>query len=532
VRQRLPDKSVDGDVASGPITWSGHILRVFALMVLAGALFGWLAVRADIFFADGIRYIGQAKQFAAGSWGEVLRHGIDHPVYPLAVSLVHGLLRMGESPESWQHAAQCASVLAAILFLIPLYLLTCELFGDRFALPSCCLVVLMPLSGHVFADTLSESTFLLFWTSGLWAALRFLRLGRVQYVPLIVVASALAYLTRPEGLLLPAALLTTLVLCPRWVFGGLGRRGITILALLVAALACLIGPYLVLKGGLGTKPSIARLLGTVPKAAAHAVERQRPLDPQQSLAKTYLIAGKAVFKAVTESITWPLVPFFVLGLAVFAWKIRKVSGDGSARQARLLAVIAAASVLALIRLHATGGYCSPRHAMILMIVAIPIAVFGFVSFLDRVTDARPVWTRAGWTVALVAFAIVQRGDLLAPVNSGLGGYREAGRWLSEHPEEGGRVVDVTGWSQFYGQRDGYTFENLIAAPSDRGARWVVAREAHLKGPWEYCQRLRALVDGLQPVAEFRGTSGSARPTCIYLYDRQPVLAAHSRATPR
>jgi 4-amino-4-deoxy-L-arabinose transferase-like glycosyltransferase len=525
VGQGLPDQTTSSEAAT-PLAARRHIVRVVGLMVVASMAFGWLAARADIFFADGLRYIGQAKQFASGSWSGVLRRGIDHPVYPMLVSAVHGLFRLGETPEAWQRAAQGASVAAAVLLIIPLYLLARELFGDRLALPSCLLACLVPLSGHVFADTLSESTFLLFWTTGLWASLRFLRLGQLRWVPLIVVASGLAYLTRPEGLLLPAALLTTIALCPRWVFAGLGRRGVTVLAVLVVGSACLIGPYVVLKGGLGTKPSIARLLGTAPKSAAHAVERQRPLDPDQSAAKTYILAGRAAFKAVMESITWPLVPFFCLGLAMLRPR------DGASRQWRLIGVIGVASMLALIRLHATGGYCTPRHAMILMLVAIPTAAFGFVSLLDRLTGARRVLNRVGWTAALVLLALVQRGDLLSPVNAGLGGYREAGRWLSAHPGDAGRVVDVTGWSQYYGNREGYTFENLIAAPSDGSARWVVAREAHLKGPWEYCQRLRALVDGLQPVAEFRGTSGGARPTRVYLYDRQPLLAGRPDALRR
>ena len=523
--QDLPGQTIDSGAVK-PVSLAGHVARVVGLMVLSGVAFGWLAAHAEILFADGLRYIAQAKQFSSGSWLDVLRRGIDHPVYPFAVSVMHGLLGLSEAPEAWQRAAQAASVAASVLLAIPLYLLVRELFGDRLAFPSCLLFYGMPLSGHVFADTLSESTFLLFWTAGLWASLGFLRSGRVRYVPWIVIASALAYLTRPEGLLLPAALLGTIALCPRWVFAGLGRRGVAVLALLVVGPVCLVGPYVVMKGGLGTKPSIARLLGTAPKSAAHAVERQRPLDPGQSVAKTYILAGRAAFKAITESITWPLVPFFVLGLIVLRPR------EASARQWRLLAVIGVASVLALIRLHATGGYCSPRHAMILMIVAIPTAASGFAWILDGLTGASPVWHRLGWAAALALLVVGQRSELLLPVNAGLGGYREAGRWLATHSREGGRVVDVTGWSQYYGGREGYTFENLIAASSDRAARWVVAREAHLKGPWEYCARLRALVEGLPPVAEFRGTSGDARPTRVYLFDRQPLLAARPDAPRR
>jgi hypothetical protein len=92
-------------------------------------------------------------------------------------------------------------------------------------------------------------------------------------------------------------------------------------------------------------------------------------------------------------------------------------------------------------------------------------------------------------------------------------------------------VDVTGWSQFYGDREaGYTFENLVAAPGDPDARWVVVREAHLKGPWEYCQRLRSLVDGLAPAAEFHG-SARRRPTTVYVFDRRPTIARREPSGP-
>jgi hypothetical protein len=382
------------------------------------------------------------------------------------------------------------------------------------------------LTGHVFADTLSESTFLLFWMWGLWAALRFLKRGEFGWVPVVVGFSALAYLSRPEGLLLPAALVASLAASPRWVARGLGKRGLAVVVVLVVGSACLVGPYVALRGGLGTKPSIARLLGTAPKSAAHAVERQRPLEPGQTTAKTAALAVKAVFKAVIEAVTWPLVSLALIGL------IRLRPRGGEARQWTLLAVIGAATVLALLRLHATGGYCSPRHAMVLMLVAIPAAAAGLGRVLDRLTQTAerfPSKKAAGWVVALTAIVLMNAQQTLAPVNEGLDGYQQAGRWLAVHTSPSSHVVDVTGWSQFYGQRSGYTFADLVAAPADASARWVVAREAHLKGPWEYCQRLRALVEGLEPVEVFAGAAGR-RPTKVYLFDRQPRLAGREPAT--
>ena len=72
----------------------------------------------------------------------------------------------------------------------------------------------VPLTGHVFADALSESTFLLFWTWGYWTALRFLREGRFVWLPPTIGLAVLAYLSRPEGLLLLLALAATLGILP------------------------------------------------------------------------------------------------------------------------------------------------------------------------------------------------------------------------------------------------------------------------------------------------------------------------------
>ena len=517
------ERSVAGD--DEPKVHAIHHLRRIAMLVAAAAmLLGWLVSHTDILFADGLRYIAQAKAHGLRPAGDGLKKALDHPAYPLAIAAVRPWLG-GDSPEDWQRAAQIVSMIAGVLLVVPVYLVSRELFGDACAVPACVLVYLAPLTGHVFADTLSESTFLLFWMWGLWASLRFLRSGRIGWVPIVVACSSLAYLTRPEGLLLPAAVVAALFLSPRWAARGLGRRGLWALGALVLGSACLVGPYVALKGGLGTKPSIARLLGTAPKSAAQAVERSRPLEPGQTETTTYVLAGRAVLRALGESMTWPLLALAILGL--FGLRPR----EAAVRQWRMLGVIGVASVLALIRLHATGGYCSARHAMILSLILIPAAAFGLdwligwaIVFTKRWMPGGLPMKRVGWGVVLLALALINGSELVAPVNQGMDGYRQAGDWLSVHSPDRSHVVDVTGWSQFYGRRDGYTFENLVEAPADPMARWVVVREAHMKGPWEYCVRLRALVDGLEPVEVFRGSS-RRRPTKVYIFDRQSRLAS-------
>ena len=254
-----------------------------------------------------------------------LLRAVDHPVYPLEIALAHRLIG-GEGPESWQAAAQAAAIAAGILLVVPLYLVARELFGDASAWLACALTFAVPLTGHVFADALSESTFLLFWTWGYWTALRFLREGNFVWLPPTIGLAVLAYLSRPEGLLLPLALAATLGILPLCRGLGLSRsRWWAALGVLVIGPVCLIGPYVAVKGGIGTKPSIARLLGTAPKSLPQAVERQHPLDPEQTAVETGVLAAKAVFEAVRDAVSIPLLPLALLGL-FFVYRPATASG--------------------------------------------------------------------------------------------------------------------------------------------------------------------------------------------------------------
>jgi hypothetical protein len=209
-------------------------------------------------------------------------------------------------------------------------------------------------------------------------------------------------------------------------------------------------------------------------------------------------------------------------------------GAARARSWLLLGVIALASLLALFGLYVTGGYCAPRHALVLALVLIAAAAHGINRTIAAANGllAQCSEVAAWWSVGPIAWAAVLGGlgwfyapRTLAPVNEGFGGYRAAGRWLHEHATPGSRVVDVSGWALFYGSCRGYTFEDLIAAPGDPAARWVVAREAHLRGPWSYCAILRDLVGDAEPVAVFHGTN-PRHATKVFVFDRrQPHAAA-------
>lgn len=502
-------------------TISEHVTRIALLSALAAGILLAISARTEIVFADGLRYIHQAQRIAAGSWSEGILRSIDHPLYPLSIALAHHAIG-GSSPESWQSAAQASSVLSGILLVLPLYLIGIEVFGGTAAWLGCMLFFLAPLNSRVLADSLSEGLFLLFFAWGLWCALRFLRRGAFGWLPLMLCFSALAYWTRPEGLLLPFAMILTLGVMPFLPSTRLHwpRWTAAVLVLVVVPLL-IVGPLLAVKGGIGTKPSVSRILGTGPHSPSGAVERSRPLDPNQSVAKTYLVAAKAVFGAVRDAVSLPLLPLALVGMAT--WRPARERS----RIALFITLMIGAALLALVRLHATGGYCTPRHALILTLVLIPAAARGIDWLMhsirlpanwfgDREGSLR--FGPATWLLLIIGFAAWSAPRLLAPLNHASVGYRQAADWLEQNSRTDEKTVDVTGWSLFYADRPGYTFANLILASGDPASRFVVVRRSHLAGPWDYCRILKGLVTGLQPVAVFPSKPNGA-VAVVEVYDR-------------
>jgi 4-amino-4-deoxy-L-arabinose transferase-like glycosyltransferase len=482
-----------------------HLIRIVLLMAAIAIYLTTLAAGTEVVFADGLRYISQAKTIDQGSWNQALSHAQDHPVYPLVIEVMHRVLG-GDRPADWQAAAQMAAIASGVLLVVPLYLLVLELHGASAAWLACCLTFLVPLTGHVLADALSESTFLLFWIAGCWCSLRFLRNGSTRWLIAAIALGGFAYLTRPEGLLLPVALagvmVATIGLPSLKLPGAAGRRA---WAILVIGPLLVIGPYVAVKGGLGTKPAVGRLLGIAPRSASMAVERERPLDPDQSRLEAFGLACRGTALAVFGAVPPPL---FLLALVGSLAAVH----DVDRRRAHVfMGLILAAWLAAMVRLHVTSGYCTPRHALIFALPVIALSARGFVLLRDRgiarlslrLFRSRPDRIRSAVTVLLLASAaMIWSVGLVAPINRAYRGYRLAGDWIAAHTAPDARVLDLKGWGLFYGQRQGYTFANLEEAKRVRDFRWVVAHDSFLIGPWPYCEALREAVGGRPPLKSF------------------------------
>ncbi|MGB0067333.1 MAG: glycosyltransferase family 39 protein, partial [Isosphaeraceae bacterium] len=409
-----------------------HAIRIGLMMAVTAGLMSWAMRHTEASFADGLRYIRQAEQIDRGDWQNGLVGSIDHPLHPLGIVAAHGLVG-GEGPVSWQQAAVALAFGCIVLLVIPLYLLTRDAFGDETAWLGCLLVTANPLFSSILANVLSESSFLLFWTWGLWAAIRFLREGRFFWLPLTISFGVLAYLSRPEGLLLPMAMVLTLSILPlhRATRINWPRWGAAVAFLLLGSLV-LAGPYMALKGGVGTKPAIARVLGLAPGSDPQALERERPLPPAQTTLQTYCLATERMVKVVRGVVSTPLVPLALLGLVVMP------PGHARARTWLFFGVVLLASAIGLVRLHATGGYCTVRHGLVPGLILTLAAAHGLAWLMARISipgewlGAAGQRLRPGPAVWAVLLAVL----IVAPWLHGSGQlipgpfhvYRDAGAW--------------------------------------------------------------------------------------------------------
>jgi hypothetical protein len=293
-----------------------------------------------------------------------------------------------------------------------------------------------------------------------------------------------------------------------------------------------------MRGGLGTKPGIARVLGLAPWSASLSLEREKPLRPDHSSLTSYRFASVRMLKVLRAAASPALVPFAVLGLPVLALR----ESRSRSRSALFLTIVIAASMLALVRLHVTGGYGTTRHGLVPGIVLTILAAGALAWLTSKVTlPGRWLGLSRNWVgipgpvgslliVALV-FTMNARGMEYTNVEP-FSVYHASGSWLARNATGTEQVLDMTDWSLFFSQRSGYHFADVYKAPADASTRWIVVRQPHVEGHWHFSQIVRELIGGREPVAVIpaRPAPGQLQ---IRIYDRlMPVPRMTAVSTPQ
>jgi hypothetical protein len=455
---------------------------LLVLVLVCGALRTWQLTHTEVAARDSIGYIRTAWQFREAPWTNVINGAEQHPGYALALLAVSYPVRWfvhATDAVTMQLSAQLCSALAGILLVVPTYYLGRALFNRSVGFGAALLFQFLPTSSRILADGLSEGTFLLCAAAGLLFATLALRRDSNVLFGLTGLAGGLAYLTRPEGVLVVLA--TGMVLLGMQIRRDWRRSWLEV----AACGACLLGgwlligaPFMTAAGGRFTvKNTGVQIMEAKFKSAApmppDQKERLAPVDGSpEIITKTLQKENRLVWGARKLGAELLKGFFFVtwipalMGLWWHRRRLRRVAGMW------VLLLVGAGMLALLYRVASYMRYISDRHTLLLIYCSCFWAAAGMRTLGLRLADlarrwtgaqesvlgaqsVRPRWINDGLYCSGLLLACLCAATLyknLEPLHANRGGFRTAGEWLAEHAAPGDEIVDPYCWSHYYAGR--------------------------------------------------------------------------------
>ncbi|MDY7030652.1 MAG: glycosyltransferase family 39 protein [Thermodesulfobacteriota bacterium] len=209
---------------------------------------------------DGIKFLAQTECFKQGDFVKGLEFAF-HPLYPITIAIFSHFI------HDTQLAAQLISIISGSLLVIPVFFLGRKLFNHSIGFITGLLVAFHPHLVRKSVDVLSESLYILFFMMCIYIGWSAIKRGKSLLYFLAGAFGALAYLTRPEGLI-------ALVGIGIWIFiirlkerSLSNKKVLTSLFLLLFGFTVFASPYLMyLRGETGhwtltKKKSTLKLMG-------------------------------------------------------------------------------------------------------------------------------------------------------------------------------------------------------------------------------------------------------------------------------
>ena len=419
---------------------------ILVLLICAAGLRMWHLATTEVTSRDSIHYMRMAWEMGHGRAISAIRDGEQHPGYPIALCVVQagvGLISSAPSPERYQLAAQWTSIVASLIAVPVLYALSRQLFSPMGAFFGVLFIQILPATGRLFADGLSESLFLLFVMTSVLSGFVALRSCRSYAFALCGLSGGLAYLVRPEGAIFPLAV--GIILLFRHVVVG-KKPWIRLAAVLAASFLAMALPFMIVVGKLTSKPTANRVLT--------ADEVRAPIPAGSPILASWFSSSSNGMDREVWAV-WVLMgmvargTLFVLWIPAIAGLIyyRKTIWNEPGAVAYSLGCVVLA--LLLERVAATMGYLSDRH-MVVLICAIAILAGGFI---DRFAALLPGWWKYAALVAMVLpILITGTYRTIEPLHANRAGFRQAGNWLASNVAAGDEIDDPFCWSHFYAGR--------------------------------------------------------------------------------
>jgi hypothetical protein len=497
------------------------------LLVLAAGLHLWLIAHTEVTARDGVGFMRYAWQLQSQPWVQVLRQNPHPPFYPLCVlAMSYPVRHLTANDELvvMQLSAQLTSALAGTLLVVPMFFLGRALFNARAGFWAALLFQCWPASSRVLGDALSEGVFLLLLATGLLFALQAFRMQSLVRFALCGLCGGLAYLTRPEGVLLVAAtglILVGLQLAPAgrrpW-----GRVVSSAAALVLAALA-VSSPYMAVIQNFTNKTTGLEILESAglkqPEAPACPSLTALPLAVYNYDSKDFGFWQHHVW--CLKAVGWEVIKGYhyvcwlpaLLGLVWYRRRLWEVPG------AWVLVVLMVLDLAVLWRVAYVAGYVADRHSLLTVMASsfwavamITTLVEGLVTVLrrrGRLSSTESRWTKApAWSVVvLLGLALSGLPKTLEPLHPNRAGFHAAGRWLAVHVQPGEQILDPFCWVEYYA---GQVHEQVLHPKPFARPRYVV-----LGGSKNEHERLPAV-----PAARFFAAQG----TLVYHWPTKPVQA--------
>jgi hypothetical protein len=429
--------------------------RLAALVAVSVAVHAWLLAHTAVTARDSLgfaRYALNLQSPHATPEGDkpdrtmidVIKEHQHPPGYPLAVWAAAKVVRSvwaAPHADTTLLATQLVNSLAAVLLVVPTYLIGRMLFDRSVGFAGALLFQTLPVGAQVTADGLTEGVYLLGAAVALMLAVRAARRPGVGGFLLTGLSVGAAYLVRPEAALIAAALgLVALILGARknWPRGAtLGR-----LIALSVGFALVAGPYMLLIGGISNKPTAkdivspganvnpkekllnGRETGAAPARGGGPLFAAWLDDPNASRP---VWAVKAVVKETGKTMNYAPAVFAVIGLFLFRRRLAVEPGLA------VLVVLVAVNAALLVVVGVVKGYVSERHALLISMIGCIFAA----AALEPLTAAFATFPGVG---RLWSGRFATTGLLLALVATGLPGslksahqnrvgHKHAGEWL-------------------------------------------------------------------------------------------------------
>ncbi len=411
------------------------------ILLLALGLRVVSAWRSDVIGADSYRFLAAADSFSDGDWRGAV-HDSYHPLTALLIAGVdtvqHRVLPatadFSIDQRRRERAGFFVSIVAGLLVVWLAIDLTARLFPGVSPAAVGILAAVQPYFVRASADIMSDALHLACFGWALRSGV--IALSGTRWGPFGVtgVGVGLAYLTRPEGLLLLPAIGGMWLMVRPWPWRVLISR----CAFAAATVALLIVPYAASIGWrLTAKKSVTEFLGIESGLPPGAVPGGGVVLGAVDLPLTLASAGAIIttwFTTATELIG-------VLVLVGFTVRVRSKSHRDTGLF--LYGAIAAGLCALLIRLliHVEDpSYLSRRHVFLLVFMSLPFAVAGLQALSGPVASVLPPRLRTSsfaLVLALVAAVLVPKAT--AAHRADQRAQRIAAEYILEHGGPGQRI---------------------------------------------------------------------------------------------